>query len=81
MHMTTHVSTAVRPSALGALAVTELKMFTSTRNSVTSRAMRPARKERKGDLTLHCLFGPRSSNGKKNKRAVVEQLLSACVSL
>ena len=41
MHATTHVSTAVRPSALGALAVTELKMFTRTRKSVTSRDMRP----------------------------------------
>ena len=38
---TTHVSTAVRPSALGALAVTELKMLTRTRNRVTSSAMRP----------------------------------------
>ena len=43
MHMTTQVSTAVSPSALGAFAVTELKMLTSTRNSVTSRAIRPAR--------------------------------------
>ena len=38
---TTQVSTAVRPSALGALAVTELKMLTRTRNKVTSRAIRP----------------------------------------
>ena len=39
---TTQVSTAVRPSALGALAVTELKMLTRTRNRVTRRAIRPA---------------------------------------
>ena len=58
--MTTHVSTAVSPSALGALAVTELKMLTSTRNSVTSRAIRPARKEeRKRGLVSHDMFGPR----------------------
>ena len=44
--MTTHVSTAVRPSALGAFAVTELKMLTSTRKRVTSRAIRPAKMER-----------------------------------
>ena len=37
----TQVSTAVSPSAFGALPVTELKMFTSTRNKVTSRAIRP----------------------------------------
>ena len=42
MQDTTQVSTAVRPSALGALAVTELKMLTRTRNRVTRRAMRPA---------------------------------------
>ena len=38
----TQVSTAVSPSAFGALPVTELKMFTSTRNRVTSNAIRPA---------------------------------------
>ena len=32
---------AVRPSALGVLVVTLLKMLTSTRNSVTSRAILP----------------------------------------
>ena len=41
MQDTTQVSTAVSPSALGALAVTELKMLTRTRNKVTRRAMRP----------------------------------------
>jgi hypothetical protein len=41
MHMTTQASTAVNPSDLGALAVTELKMFTKTRNRVTNRAIRP----------------------------------------
>ena len=39
--MVTQVSTAVSPSAFGALPVTELKMFTSTRNRVTSNAIRP----------------------------------------
>ena len=39
--MVTQVSTAVRPSAFGALPVTELKMLTSTRNRVTSNAIRP----------------------------------------
>ena len=38
----TQVSTAVSPSAFGALPVTELKMFTSTKNRVTSNAIRPA---------------------------------------
>jgi hypothetical protein len=46
MHITTHVSTAVKPSDLGALAVTELKMLTKTRNRVTSNAMRPEIKEK-----------------------------------
>ena len=32
---------AVRPSALGVLVVTLLNMLTSTRNSVTSRAILP----------------------------------------
>ena len=32
---------AVRPSALGVLVVTLLKMLTSTRNRVTRRAIRP----------------------------------------
>ena len=41
MHITTQVSTAVRPSDFGALAVTLLKIFTRTRNKVTSRAIRP----------------------------------------
>jgi len=41
MQETTQVSTAVSPSAFGALPVTELKMFTSTRNRVTSKAIRP----------------------------------------
>ena len=39
--MVTQVSTAVSPSAFGALPVTELKMLTSTRNKVTSNAIRP----------------------------------------
>ena len=43
MHITTHVSTAVKPSDLGALAVTLLKMLTNTRNRVTRRAIRPAK--------------------------------------
>ena len=34
-------SMAVRPSALGVLVVTLLKMLTSTRNRVTRRAIRP----------------------------------------
>ena len=34
-------SMAVRPSALGVLVVTVLKMLTSTRNRVTRRAIRP----------------------------------------
>ena len=34
-------SMAVKPSALGVLVVTLLKIFTSTRKSVTRRAMRP----------------------------------------
>ena len=34
-------SIAVRPSALGVLVVTLLKMLTKTRNSVTSRAILP----------------------------------------
>ena len=41
IHMTTHVSTAVSPSDLGACSVTELKMLTNTRNSVTRSAIRP----------------------------------------
>ena len=49
MQDTTQVSTAVRPSALGALAVTELKMLTRTRNRVTRRAMRPD----KNNISLH----------------------------
>ena len=40
-HWPTQVSTAVSPSAFGALPVTELKMFTSTRKRVTSKAIRP----------------------------------------
>ena len=40
--MVTQVSTAVSPSAFGALPVTELKMLTSTRKRVTSKAIRPA---------------------------------------
>ena len=35
-------SMAVRPSALGVLVVTLLKMLTNTRKSVTSRAVRPS---------------------------------------
>jgi len=41
MQDTTQVSTAVKPSAFGELAVTELKMLTKTRKSVTKSAMRP----------------------------------------
>ena len=41
MQASIHASMAVRPSALGVLVVTLLKMFTSTRNSVTNRAIRP----------------------------------------
>ena len=41
MQETTQVSTAVRPSALGAAADTKLNMLTSTRNRVTSRDIRP----------------------------------------
>ena len=41
MHANIHASMAVRPSALGVLVVTELKMFTSTRKSVTSNAILP----------------------------------------
>ena len=52
MHITTHVSTAVKPSDLGALAVTLLKMFTSTRNRVTRRAIRPATKQNMRALML-----------------------------
>ena len=43
MQETTQVSTAVRPSAFGALAVTELKMLTRTRNKVTRSAILPER--------------------------------------
>ena len=49
---TTQVSTAVRPSAFGALAVTELKMLTRTRKRVTSRAIRP---EERSEMVLVCL--------------------------
>ena len=41
MQETTQVSTAVRPSALGAAADTKLNMLTRTRNRVTSRDIRP----------------------------------------
>ena len=41
MHASIQASMAVSPSALGVLVVTVLKMFTSTRNSVTSNAIRP----------------------------------------
>ena len=36
-----HASIAVRPSALGVLVVTVLKMLTKTRNRVTKRAILP----------------------------------------
>ena len=45
---TTHVSTAVNPSAFGAFAVTELKMFTSTKNNVTRSAILPEVEKMKG---------------------------------
>ena len=41
MHANIHASIAVRPSALGVLVVTLLKMLTSTRNNVISRAILP----------------------------------------
>ena len=41
MHANIQASIAVRPSALGVLVVTVLKMLTSTRNRVTSSAIRP----------------------------------------
>ena len=41
MQESIQASIAVSPSALGVLVVTVLKMLTSTRNSVTSSAMRP----------------------------------------
>jgi hypothetical protein len=41
MHANIHASMAVSPSALGVLVVTLLKMFTNTRNRVTSRAILP----------------------------------------
>ena len=44
MHITTQVSTAVRPSDFGACSVTELKMLTNTRKRVTKRAIRPRKK-------------------------------------
>ena len=47
MHITTQVSTAVRPSDFGACSVTELKMLTNTRKRVTKRAIRPRKKSNK----------------------------------
>ena len=41
MHANIHASIAVNPSALGVLVVTLLKMLTSTRNKVTSKAILP----------------------------------------
>ena len=41
MQESIHASIAVRPSALGVLVVTVLKMLTNTRKSVTSNAIRP----------------------------------------
>ena len=41
MQANIQISIAVRPSALGELVVTLLKMLTSTRKRVTRRAMRP----------------------------------------
>ena len=41
MQANIQASMAVRPSALGVLVVTLLKMLTSTRNKVTSRAILP----------------------------------------
>ena len=41
MHASIQASMAVRPSALGVLVVTLLNMLTSTRKSVTSRAILP----------------------------------------
>ena len=41
MHANIQASIAVRPSALGVLVVTVLKMLTRTRNTVMSKAMRP----------------------------------------
>ena len=47
MHITTQVSTAVKPSDFGACSVTELKMLTNTRKRVTKRAIRPRKKSNK----------------------------------
>ena len=41
IHANIHASIAVRPSALGVLVVTLLKMLTNTRNRVTSKAILP----------------------------------------
>ena len=41
MHANIQASIAVRPSALGVLVVTVLKMLTSTRNKVTNSAILP----------------------------------------
>ena len=41
MHANIHASMAVRPSALGVLVVTLLKMLTNTRNKVTRRPILP----------------------------------------
>ena len=48
MQESIHASIAVRPSALGVLVVTVLKMLTNTRKSVTSNAIRPVWEIRRG---------------------------------
>ena len=54
MHANIQASMAVRPSALGVLVVTVLKMFTKTRKSITSNAMRPEKRhnEKVGRINL-----------------------------
>ena len=54
MQESIHASIAVRPSAFGVLVVTVLKMFTNTRKSVTSNAIRPRNKVKMNyDLFLY----------------------------